>query len=81
MMSLPLPEIEKPVKLLLVVADAEAHVENAVLMMDAHNIGFELLDMPSSAEIPTAIAIAARMSNFDGFVVLADAQTPENFPH
>lgn len=78
MMSLPLPEFEKPVKLLLVVADAEAHVENAVLMMDAHNIGFERLDMPSSAEIPTAIAIAARMSNFDGFVVLADAQTPES---
>lgn len=77
MMSLPLPEFDKPVKLLLVVADGEALVENALLMMNAEDIGFERIDMPSITEVPTAIAIAARMSNFDGYVVLTDEQTPE----
>lgn len=76
-MSLPLPEFDKPVKLLLVVADAEPLVDSAILMLDAHDITFDRIDMPSLTEIPTAIAIAARMSNFDGYVVLADAQTPE----
>ena len=53
-------------------------VQTCALPIYAHNIGLERLDMPSSAEIPTAIAMAARMSNFDGFVVLADAQTTES---
>lgn len=77
MKSLPLPEFDKPVKLLLVVADGDALVESAVLMMNAQDVSFDRIDLPSITEVPTAIAIAARMSNFDGYVVLTDAQTPE----
>lgn len=76
-MSLPLPEFEKPVKLLLVVADADILVDSAVLLLDAHGIGFDRLDLPSIAQVPTAIAIAARMSNFDGYVVLSGDQSAE----
>ena len=45
------------------VAGAVAELETAVAT-------YEVIDVPGALEIPTAIGIAERMSNFDGYVAL-----------
>ena len=72
---MPLPEFAKPVKLLIVaspyykdisdhqVAGAKAEIEKAGATWD-------MVHVPGALEIPTAIGIAERMSNFDGYVAL-----------
>ncbi|WP_439155451.1 6,7-dimethyl-8-ribityllumazine synthase [Yoonia sp.] len=70
-----LPEFDKPVKLLIVaspyykdisdhqVAGAKAEIEKAGATHD-------MVHVPGALEIPTAIGIAERMGNFDGYVAL-----------
>ena len=73
--SPPLPEFTKPVKLLIVVAPyykdiADHLVEGATAAAEAAGATVELVEVPGALEVPTAIGIAERMSNFDGYVAL-----------
>jgi 6,7-dimethyl-8-ribityllumazine synthase len=72
---LPRPMFEKPVKLLIVVAPyykdiADNLVAGAVAEAEASGATWEKIDVPGALEVPTAIGIAERMSNFDGYVAL-----------
>ncbi len=72
---MPLPTFERPVKVLIVaspyykdisdhqIAGAKAEIEKA-------GATWEIVEVPGALEIPTAIGIAERMSNFDGYVAL-----------
>jgi len=73
--TLPRPEFDKPVKLLVVVAPfyrdiADNLIAGATAEIEAAGGTFDLIEVPGALEIPTAITIAARMSNFDGYVGL-----------
>jgi len=73
--TLPLPAFTAPVKLLIVVAPyyrdiAGNLVAGARAVLDAAGATHELIEVPGALELPGAIALAHRMSNFDGFVAL-----------
>ena len=72
--TLPRPEFSDPVKLLIVVAPfyrdiADMMIEGALAEIEAAGATHELIEVPGALEIPTAIAMADRMSNFDGFEI------------
>ncbi len=78
MTVLALPDFDKPVKLLLVVAgDLPALSDAAIATLDAAGVSFERIEMPSLTEVPSAIAIAARLSNFDGYIALGKTRGAE----
>lgn len=72
---MPLPDFDKPVKILIVaspyykdisdnqIAGAQAEIEKA-------GATWEMVHVPGALEIPTAIGIAERLGNFDGYVAL-----------
>ena len=69
------PNFDEPVKLLIVVAPyykdiADNLVAGAKAAAEAAGDTVEVIEVPGALEIPTAIAIADRKSNFDGFVAL-----------
>ena len=69
------PEFDDPIKLLIVVAPyykdiADGLVAGAKAELQAAGGTYEVIEVPGALEIPTAIGIAARMSNFDGYVAL-----------
>ncbi|MEP6017420.1 MAG: 6,7-dimethyl-8-ribityllumazine synthase [Paracoccaceae bacterium] len=69
------PSFDKPVKLLIVVAPyykdiADNMVAGARAEIEAAGGTHDLVEVPGALEIPTAIGIAERMSNFDGYVAL-----------
>ncbi len=69
------PEFDKPVKLLIVVAPyykdiADELIAGAKAEIEAAGGTWELVEVPGALEVPTAIGIAERMSNFDGYVAL-----------
>ena len=71
--QLALPSFDKPVKVLIVVAPyykdiAEGLIAGAVAELDAAGASHEVVEVPGALEVPTAIRIAHRQSNFDGFV-------------
>ncbi|WP_370210350.1 6,7-dimethyl-8-ribityllumazine synthase [Roseovarius sp.] len=73
--SLPRAEFDKPVKLLIVVAPfyrdiADQMIAGATAEIDASGGSYEIAEVPGALEIPTAIGIAERLSNFDGYVAL-----------
>jgi 6,7-dimethyl-8-ribityllumazine synthase len=73
--TLPRAEFDKPVKLLIVVAPyykdiADDLVAGAQAEIKAAGGSFDLVEVPGALEVPTAIAIADRISNFDGYVAL-----------
>ncbi|SHM04720.1 6,7-dimethyl-8-ribityllumazine synthase [Roseovarius litoreus] len=73
--SLPRATFDKPVKLLIVVAPfyrdiADNLIAGARAEIEASGATCELVEVPGALEIPTAITIAERMSNFDGYVAL-----------
>jgi len=73
--SLPLPDFDAPVRVLLVVAPfyrdiANALIDGATGLLDTAGIAHDMVEVPGALEIPTAIRIADRDSNFDGFVAL-----------
>lgn len=73
--TLPLPSFDKPVKLLIVVAPyykdiADDLVAGAKGVAAACGAEVELIEVPGALEIPTAIALAERLSNYDGYVAL-----------
>ena len=73
--TLPRAEFDKPVKLLIVVAPfyrdiADQLIEGAKAEIEASGASWDLVEVPGALEVPTAIGIAERMSNFDGYVAL-----------
>ncbi len=69
------PTFDKPVKMLIVVAPyykdiADQLIAGARAEIEAAGATHEMVDVPGALEVPTAIGIASRMSNFDGFVAL-----------
>jgi 6,7-dimethyl-8-ribityllumazine synthase len=72
---LPRPSFDKPVKLLIVVAPyykdiADNLVVGAKAEIEAVGGTWDLVEVPGALEVPTAISIADRTSNFDGYVAL-----------
>jgi 6,7-dimethyl-8-ribityllumazine synthase len=73
--TLPLPEFDKPVKLLVVVAPyykdiADNLVAGAKAVGAACGATVEVIEVPGALEVPTAIAMAERLAEFDGYVAL-----------
>ncbi|MCQ0969964.1 6,7-dimethyl-8-ribityllumazine synthase [Paracoccus sp. TK19116] len=73
--ELPLPHFDAPVRLLIVVAPyyraiASDLVAGARAAADKAGATVDLVEVPGALEIPTAIGMAARLSNYDGFVAL-----------
>ncbi|WP_299689615.1 6,7-dimethyl-8-ribityllumazine synthase [uncultured Tateyamaria sp.] len=69
------PSFDAPTKLLIVVspyykAIADNMVAGAKAEIEAAGATWDLVEMPGALEIPTAIGISERMSNFDGYVAL-----------
>ena len=73
--TLPLPEFDAPVKVAIVVAPyykdiADDMIAGAKATLQSVGASFEVIEVPGALEVPTAIRIAYRQSNFDGFVAL-----------
>ena len=73
--TLPAPTFDKPAKLLIVVAPyyrdiADHLVAGAQAAAASVGASCEVIEVPGALEVPTAIAIAERLSNFDGYVAL-----------
>ncbi len=72
---LPRPSLGAPARLLIVVAPyykdiADDLVAGAKAEIDAAGARWDLVEVPGALEVPPAIAMADRQSNFDGFVGL-----------
>lgn len=72
---MPLPKFSDPVKILIVAspyykAISDNQIAGAKAVLDEAGVTYELINVPGALEIPTAIAIAQRQSNFDGYVAL-----------
>ncbi len=73
--TLPAPQFDKPVKLLIVVAPYYRDIADNLLAgakAKAALVGaeVEVLEVPGALEIPPAIAMAERLAEFDGYVAL-----------
>ena len=73
--NLPLPEMTAPTKVLIVIAPyykavADNLLAGARATLDAAGVIHETVEVPGALEIPTAIGIADRMAEFDGYVAL-----------
>lgn len=72
---LPRPSFDKPVKILIVVAPyykdiADNLVAGAKAELEAAGASWDLVEMPGALEVPSAIGLSDRVSNFDGYVAL-----------
>lgn len=73
--TLPRASLDKPAKLLIVAAPfyreiIDDLIAGATAEIEAWGATCEVIEVPGALEIPTAIGIAERMSNFDGYVAL-----------
>jgi len=73
--TLPLPTFDKPVKLLVVVAPyykdiADNLVAGAKAVGAACGATVEVIEVPGALEVPSAIAMAERIAEYDGYVAL-----------
>ena len=73
--TLPLPVFDAPVKLLIVVAPyyrdiADNMIAGARATAAEAGASVDLVEVPGALEVPTAIGMAARMADYDGFVAL-----------
>ncbi|WP_306005273.1 6,7-dimethyl-8-ribityllumazine synthase [Aquicoccus porphyridii] len=73
--TLPRAELDKPAKLLIVTAPfyrdiADHLIAGATTEIEASGATHEIVEVPGALEIPTAIGIAERLSNFDGYIAL-----------
>ncbi len=69
------PSFDKPVKMLIVVAPYYRDIADNLLAGARAEIAaaggtHETVEVPGALEVPTAIGIAGRMANFDGYVAL-----------
>ena len=72
---LPRPSFDAPVKLLIVVAPYYRDITNDMIAgaraeIAAAGATCDLIEVPGALEVPTAIATAERLSNYDGYVAL-----------
>ena len=72
---LPLPEFDKPVKILIVASpyykDISDHqIAGALAEIAQAGAMHDVVHVPGALEIPTAIGIAARMGDYDGYAAL-----------
>lgn len=72
---LPRPGFDKPVKVLIVVAPYYRDIADNLLAgaraeLEAAGAAHETIEVPGALEIPSAIALAHSMANFDGYVAL-----------
>jgi len=72
---LPRPEFDAPVKLLIVVAPyykdiADHMIAGAKDEIEAVGGTWDIAEVPGALEVPTAIGMAERLSNYDGYVAL-----------
>ncbi|MDR5651703.1 6,7-dimethyl-8-ribityllumazine synthase [Ruixingdingia sedimenti] len=73
--TLPLPVFDKPVKLLIVVAPyyrdiADMMIAGARATAEKAGAEVDLVEVPGALEVPTAIAFAERLAQYDGYVAL-----------
>jgi len=73
--ALALPAFDKPVKLLFVVAPfyrdiADNLIAGARATAEKAGAEVELVEVPGALEVPTTIAMAGRLADYDGFVAL-----------
>ena len=73
--TLPRGQVDKPTKVLIVVAPyyrdiADQMIEGARAEIEAWGATHDLIEVPGALEVPTAIGMAGRMSNFDAYVAL-----------
>lgn len=73
--TLPRATFDTPVKLLIVVAPfyrdiADQMITGAQAEIEASGGTYDLIEVPGALEVPTAIGMAERMSNYDGYVAL-----------
>lgn len=73
--TLPLPSFDKPVKLLIVVAPyykdiADNLVTGARAIATQCGAEVDLVEVPGALEVPSAIAMAERLAEYDGYVAL-----------
>lgn len=73
--TLPLPVFDKPVKLLIVIAPyyrdiADDLIAGARATAKAAGASVDVIEVPGALEVPTAIGMAFRMADYDGFVAL-----------
>jgi 6,7-dimethyl-8-ribityllumazine synthase len=73
--TLALPTFDKPVKLLIVVAPyykdiADNLIAGAKAVGAACGAEVEVVEVPGALEVPSAIAMAERMAEYDGYVAL-----------
>jgi len=69
------PEFDEGPKILIVVSPyykdiADNLVAGAMAEIEAAGGSYEVIEMPGALELPSAIGIAARMGEYDGFVAL-----------
>lgn len=69
------PVFDTPVKVLVVVSPyysdiAAGLLQGAKAELEAAGVAYDVVEMPGALEIPTAIGISDRASNFDGYVAL-----------
>ena len=69
------PSFDAPVKVLIVVAPyckdiADDMVAGAQAELAAAGAEFDLVEVPGALEVPTAIGIAFRQADYDGFVAI-----------
>ncbi|MCX7560867.1 6,7-dimethyl-8-ribityllumazine synthase [Sulfitobacter sp. F26204] len=69
------PVFDRPVKVLIVLSPYYSDIAQGLLRgaraeLQAAGADFEVVEMPGALEIPTAIGISDRRSNFDGYVAL-----------
>jgi len=70
-----LPTFDKPVKAAIVIAPYYTAISNAQLasaraVLESAGATHDTIEVPGSLEIPTAVGMANRMSNYDCFVAL-----------
>jgi 6,7-dimethyl-8-ribityllumazine synthase len=73
--ALPLPVFDRPVKLMIVVAPyyrdiADNLIAGAKAVAEKAGATVDIAEVPGALEVPTAIALAARQTETDGFVAL-----------
>ncbi|UYV38662.1 6,7-dimethyl-8-ribityllumazine synthase [Rhodobacteraceae bacterium D3-12] len=73
--TLPAATLDKPAKLLIVAAPfyreiIDNLIAGAKAEIEAAGATCDVIEVPGALEVPTAIGIAERLSNFDGYVAL-----------
>ncbi len=73
--DLGLPSFTEPTKVAIVIAPyykaiSETQLASACSVLERAGAAHETIEVPGSLEIPTAITLANRLSNYDGYVAL-----------